>query len=57
MQEHLISGVNILHTYTIYAVSFYYTHGMVLYINDSIYRQNTNIENMYVYASERSEWA
>ena len=28
------------------------THGMVLYINDSIYRQNTNIEKMYVYASE-----
>ena len=35
------------------------THGMVLYINDSIYihRQNTNIEKMYVYASERSERA
>ena len=28
------------------------THGMVLYINDSIYRQNTNIEKMYVHASE-----
>ena len=30
------------------------THGMVLYIyiNDSIYRQNTNIEKMNVHASE-----
>ena len=33
------------------------TYGMVLYINDTIYRQNTNIEEMYVYASERSERA
>ena len=33
------------------------THGMVLYINDSVYRQNTNIEKMYVYANERSERA
>ena len=33
------------------------THGMVLYINDNIYRQTTDIEKMYVYASERSEQA
>ena len=32
------------------------TYGMVLYINDSI-PTNTNIEQMYVYASERSERA
>ena len=32
------------------------TYGVVLYINDSI-RTNTNIEQMYVYASERSERA
>ena len=32
------------------------TYGMVLYINDSI-PTNTNIEKMYVYASERSERA
>ena len=30
------------------------TCGMVLYINDSI-PTNTNIEQMYVYASERSD--
>ena len=28
------------------------TYGMALYINDSLYRQNTNIEKIYVYASE-----
>ena len=29
------------------------TYGMALYINDSyVYRQNTNIEKIYVYASE-----
>ena len=34
------------------------TYGMALYINDSyVYRQNTNIETIYVYASERSERA
>ena len=33
------------------------TYGMALYINDSLYRQNTNIEKIYVYASERSERA
>ena len=36
------------------------TYGMALYINDSyVYRQNTNIEKIYVhvYASERSERA
>ena len=32
------------------------TYGMELYINDSI-PTNTNIEQMYVYASERSERA
>ena len=32
------------------------TYGMVLYINDSI-STNTNIEQMYAYASERSERA
>ena len=34
----------------------YITYGMELYINDSI-PTNTNIEQMYVYASERSERA
>ena len=34
------------------------TYGMALYINDNyVYRQNTNIEKIYVYASERSERA
>ena len=34
------------------------TYGMAWYINDSyVYRQNTNIEKIYVYASERSERA
>ena len=34
------------------------TYAMALYINDSyVYRQNTNIEKIYVYASERSERA
>ena len=34
------------------------TYGMALYINDSyVYRQNTNIEKIYVYASKRSERA
>ena len=32
------------------------TYGMVLYIN-TVYRQNTNIEKIYAYASERSERA
>ena len=32
------------------------TYGMVLYINDNI-PTNTNIKQMYVYASERSERA
>ena len=31
------------------------SYGMALYINDSyVYRQNTNIEKIYVYASERA---
>ena len=34
------------------------TYGMALYIKDSyVYQQNTNIEKIYVYASERSERA
>ena len=34
------------------------TYGMALYINDSyVYRQNTNIEKIYVYVSERSKRA
>ena len=32
------------------------TYGMALYINDRyVYRQNTNIEKIYVYASERAQ--
>ena len=31
------------------------TYGMELYINDSIPTNTYNIEQMYVYASERSE--
>ena len=34
----------------------YITYGMELYLNNSI-PTNTNIEQMYVYASERSERA
>ena len=34
------------------------TYGMALYINDIyVYRQNNNIEKIYVYASERNERA
>ena len=34
------------------------TYGMALYINFSyVYQQNTNIEKIYVYASERSDRA
>ena len=34
------------------------TYAMALYINDTyVYRQNTNIKKIYVYASERSERA
>ena len=33
------------------------TYGMELYINDSIPTNTRNIEQMYVYASERSERA
>ena len=33
--------------------SLFITYGLALYINDSyVYRQNTNIEKIYVYASE-----
>ena len=56
-QIHLISGVNILHTYTINAVSYYYSRYGAIYKRQYIHRQNTNIEKMYVYASEQSERA
>ena len=52
-QKHLISGVNILHTYTINAVFFYYSRYGAICINVSN-RQNTNIEKMYVYATMRA---
>ena len=36
----------------------YITYGMMLYINTTVYRQNTYIEKMYViYPSDRSERA
>ena len=58
-ETHIFSGLKLhLHIY-IQSMQFpVITYGMALYINDSyVYRQNTNIEKIYVYASERSERA
>ena len=56
-ETHIFSGLK-LHLH-IQSMQFpVITYGMALYINDSyVYRQNTNIEKIYVYASERSERA
>ena len=51
MNEH---GEDVMRWGVILTVQFpFITYGMELYINDSI-PTNTNIEQMYVYASERA---
>ena len=58
-ETHIFSGLKITSSLYIQSMQFpVITYGMALYINDSyVYRQNTNIEKIYVYASERSERA
>ena len=60
-ETNIFSGLKLhLHIHTINAVPcYYFWYGVVykrqLYVH--VYRQNTNIEKIYVYASERSERA
>ena len=54
-ETHIFSGLKLhLHIHTINAVPCYYLWYGVVYNDSYVYRQNTNIEKIYVYASERA---